>query len=302
MTHRQIAANLHAATADPARRIEYRAGGTVFNALPLFLILIALGLAMLIFGTDRVEGQIAAWGLVVGLPMLLALGLLVRRAAAPAALILAPEGLALRFHGVLTVPWSAIRAIETRSFEGFMLRLRGRQRIGFKDVTMIRLPPGYLEQAEAAGQIDPGGPTLDWVLRRAEGGDWIALHHEDYGLTPAEVRTPVEARWTAFRNGPPPAASPQPPLRLGGFRPARPALFALGTIAGGAAILVLMANLAGLWETPAQAAARALDERLEADRAAYRAEEAARQERQRDFERRMDDFERRMRETFPTRP
>ncbi|MBU4527900.1 MAG: hypothetical protein KUA43_12840 [Hoeflea sp.] len=291
MTAMAIQVNLHSATSEPGRVVEYRAGGTMFNALPIYLILFAVALAMVIFGARSSEGRLAAWILLVLLPLGLALGLWRSRTSGPPYLILTPQGLELRTGGwgVLALPWAAIRAIETRSFEGFALRYRGRQRIAFKDVTMIELAPGVLAAERDAGRFVPRGPSVDWVVRPGEDSDWIALHHEFVGLTPAEIRGPVEARWQAFRDNPAPADTcPLPPLRLGGFRPRHPSLFNLGTAAGAFAIVILLANLAGLWETRSQAGARAWAERWAADEAASRAEAEERRARKEEFDRMFD--------------
>lgn len=298
MATTRIEANLAAATADPARVIEYRPGGGILGILPWVLLLAALAMAMLIFGTGSDGAVLPAVLLLVLLPGVVLLDLWKHRPSARPGLVLSPEGLALQTDGwgTLRLPWAAIQAIDTRDYEGFALRLRGRQRIGFRDVTMIRLPPGLLEAERAAGRFAPTGPTVDWVVRPEPDGTWIALGHETYSLSPAEVRAPLEARWLAFRDRrAPPAASHLPPLRLGGFRPSNPPLFGAGMAAGVGAILVLLANLAGVWETRAQAEARAWAERFEAERAAERAAEAERQERWRAFDERME-------RAFPPRP
>lgn len=291
MTGMAIQVNLHTATSEPGRVVEYRPGGTVFNALPIYLILFAVALAMVIFGARSSDGRLAAWILLALLPLGLALGLWRSRISGPPYLILTPQGLALNTGGwgVLALPWAAIRAIDTRSFEGYALRYRGRQQIAFKDVTMIQLAPGVLEAERAAGHFVPRGPSVDWVVRPGPDGDWIALHHEFVGLTPAELRAPVEARWQVFRDNPAPAdASPLPPLRLGGFRPRHPSLFNLGTATGAIAIIILLANLAGIWETPSQASARAWAERRAAEAAASRAEAEERRARKEEFDRMFD--------------
>jgi hypothetical protein len=191
------------------------------------------------------------------------------RPSARPGLVLSPQGLSLETAGwgVLQVPWSAIQAIESRSFEGFALRYRGRQSIAFDNVTMIRLPTGFLHAERAAGRFVPKGPAVDWVVRPDAEGDWIALHHEPYSLTPAEVRAPVETRWQAFHGSDSPDPASLPPLRLGGFRPKNPPLFRAGTAVGLVAILIVLSNIAGLWQTQEQARARAWAAQLEEMRA-----------------------------------
>lgn len=291
MTATEIQANLQEATGDPGRVVEYRTGGTVFNALPVYLILFAVALAMVIFGTRSSDGTLAAWILVAILPLGLALGVWRSRIHAGPVLTLTPEGLDLRTGGwgILSVPWAEIRAVDTRSFEGFALRYRGRQAIAFKDVTMIELAPGLLEDEREAGRFVPRGPSVDWVVRPGPDGDWIALHHEFVGLTAAEIRAPVEARWQAFRaSTADPDVSPHPPLRLGGFRPRHPTLFKLGTATGAIAILILLANLAGIWETRSQSSARLSAERWAAEAEASRADAEQRRARQEAFDRLFD--------------
>jgi len=263
-----VKANLQAATADPARVIEYRPGGSMLGILPVVLILIAVALAMLVFD-DGGRAFLPAVLLLGLMPAFLLIDLWKHRASAPPGLVLTPFGLGLATGGwgVLEVPWSAIGAIDSRTFQGFALRYRGRNRTVFRDVTMIRLPQGFLAAERAAGRFVPKGPSVDWVVRPDGDGDWIALHHEIYSLTPAEVRAPVEARWSAFRQAPPQDPAPGPALRLGGFRPKNPPLFQAGTAVGAVAILLVLANLAGLWQTEAQTRARAWAERMETTRA-----------------------------------
>lgn len=280
MVAAQVTANLHAATSDPARVVEYRPGGSMLGILPVVLILIAVALAMLVFD-DGGRAFLPAVLLLVLMPGILLMDLWKHRPSAPPGLVLTPWGLGLATGGwgLLEVPWSAIGAIDTRSFEGFGLRVRGRNRTRFKDVTMIRLPEGFLAAERAAGRFVPKGPSVDWVVRPGPDGDWIALHHEVYSLTPAEVRAPVEARWSAYREAPPPEPTPEPTpepapgpaLRMGGFRPRNPALFRVGTAVGAVAVLVVLANMAGLWQTEAQTRARAWAERMEATRERDRA-------------------------------
>jgi hypothetical protein len=291
MTAKAIPVNLHDATSEPGRVVEYRAGGTLFNALPVYLILFAVALAMVIFGTRSSDGRLAAWILLAVLPLGLAFGLWRSRSSGQPYLILRPQGLELRTGGwgVLSLPWAAIRSIDTSSFEGFALRYRGRQRIAFKDVTMIELAPGVLEAERDAGRFVPRGPSVDWVVRPGPDGDWVALHHEFVGLIPAEIRAPVEARWQVFRDTPAQSGvSPQPSLRLGGFRPRHPTVFLLGTATGALSIVILLANLAGLWETREQASARAWAERWAAEAEASRAEAEERRARQEEFDRMFD--------------
>lgn len=284
MTAAKVKANLGAATGDLARVVEYRPGGAMLGMLPWALILVAVAMAMLVFDSSGGDAFLPAVALLVLLPGFLVLDLWKLRPSAPPDLVLSPQGLTLTTAGwgVLRAPWPAIQAIDSRSFEGFALRYRGRQKITFHDVTMIRLPRGFLDGEREAGRFAPEGPTVNWVVRPDADGDWIALHHETFSLTPAELRGPVEARWRAFRRGEAPAPAPSPPLRLGGFRPKRPSLFKVGTGAGLIAILVVLANMAGLWETQAQANARAWADKLEAMREedrAWRREQDARDER-----------------------
>lgn len=264
MVSHAVRANLHAA-ADPARIVEYRRAGTLLNYLPVILGVYALFLWGLVFATAPQAPRGLFWAGFLGLIGLTLLGAWRGRPSAPPELLLAPQGLALRFNGVIAVPWSLIDAIETRSFEGFMFRYRGRNRVRFDDVTMIRVPRGFLQAERDAGRFGTFDPTTDWVIRPAGAGDWIALHHEIYGLTPAEIRGPVEARWRAHAEGRmPQAASPLPPLRLGGFRPARPVGYRLGTAAAASAIVIILANLVGIWETRGQAESRRWAERMTA--------------------------------------
>lgn len=261
MASQPVRADLHSA-ADPARIVEYRRGGALLSHLPWLLGLYALFLWGLAYSTDPTLPRWALWASFLALIGLTAFGAWRCRPSAPPELLLAPQGLALRFNGMIAVPWAMVRDVETRSFAG-SVPFRGRHAVHFADVTMIRVPPGFLQAERDAGRFGTFDPTTDWVIHPAGGGDWIALHHESYGLTPPEVRGPVEARWRAYGDGSQPELpSRLPPLRLGGFRPAHPLGFMLGTAMSATAILIILANLAGLWETRAQASARAWAERM----------------------------------------
>lgn len=262
--------------ADLTRVVEYREGAAGLLALPLLLGLVAMALWLVAFGEDRGRIIGLAWVFIALIAGMFAWRLVRSFADRRPNLSLSPQGLVLRLRGwgALALPWSAVLAVDTRSFDGFALRTRpGRQRTRFSNVTLVRIDPARLADERDAGRFRPSGPSLDWFIRQEPDGTWIALHHEAQGLTPAEVRGPVEARWRAFAgldasSLPPPAEGM--PLRLGGFRPRQPALYWPSLMATVAVVVALLTNIAGMWETAGQIQDRQRAEHWAAQRAAER--------------------------------
>lgn len=262
--------DLRAATDDLKRVVEYRRRWAAVALLPLLLGLAALALGAMAFAPRA--GGLGLMLLAV-LALVLARMLWLARPWAPPDLVLTPEGLRVQIgRGALALGWSDIQAVETGSFEGFAPQRYRRNRMRFDDVTMIRLQDGILSRLGLRGRSGWFGQGRDWLLRHDDRGDSVALHHQWLGLTPAEVRGPVEARWRAWRDAPAPAAaSPLPPLRLGGFDPAHPGRYWGAALATGGLVVALALNLAGVWETAGQRQARLNAERWQAHRAEERA-------------------------------
>lgn len=151
----------------------------------------------------------------IGVPLLLGAAAFFLRAmiSGKPALVLSSHGLHYRYRGgmpgTLFVPWSEVRNVDTVDVT---VRARG-HRVEFRGVTMILVTKDLY-----AAQVDNGsglvsGPAREWFFRPRGDLVEILIHHERFGIDPAEVRGPIEERWLAFRESRAPASSPPVPVR-----------------------------------------------------------------------------------------
>lgn len=255
---------------DVHRVIEYRRNFTIVLALSLG----GLCLSLIFFATGRVEGWVAlaTWVLLVASGA----GLVWAgwRTAFPGRPMLAlyPQGLIWNAgSGEVPVPWSEVQGIDTVSYTVVGRSYRGSYEQRLKNVTVVLVSRDFYD-----ARIDPGsdfmrGPYWNWFFRPQGEFVQVALIHDIFGVHHRDVREPVEARWKAFReaDGQP---TPQPagraePLRLGGGVNLRSPLHMAVVAVPLMVCLVLVGNLAGVWETPNQKNARLqAEERAARDR------------------------------------
>ena len=311
MTGQTPARTIDLVTRDPSRTVEFRTGASGLNGLPWVAWAAVLGLGAVLFAAEHEEVMRGmGWFLMALLPVGLAVQWFAARNAQSEApgLTLTPEGFTLAPHGWghLTVTWAAVRAVSSRTIRVFQPRWRpGPPFMTLPRCTLVRIDAEVLAAARTAGSFRPGGPTGDRVIRDDEEGVEIVLNHDDFGLTPEEIRHAVEVRWQAF-GGAEVAAGPDtalPPLRLGGFRPANRGLWWAGLGGAGLAAAVLLTNAAGLWQTEGQArdaATRAERNRMiEQSNERLRAVDRDHQDALRRMEERQRDLDQRMRTMMP---
>lgn len=250
------------AASDPNRTIEYRQDFTYILAFSMGAVVV--GLLVLTF-TDTwqkirdVGWVLAALGLLgiawVLWRMLFAGSLLLR---------LSPQGIDW-YSGTreVRIPWGEVRGIDTASFQVRMAGKRSRfsgRRVSsvedYRDITMVLVSQEFHDR-----HVDPGsaflrGPYWQAFVRRHGDGMAIALHHESYGVTPGEVRMPIETRWLAFRDREAPPAPGDDRFGRGAlkFGGASNLVSLRGVAFVGVPLaisLVLAANLLGTWEREA---------------------------------------------------
>lgn len=201
------------------------------------------------------------------------------------------QGIHYRLSGVgeFFIPWQEIRGIETATFS----RGSGKRRVRFKDVTLVLVSDSFYQAEIHEPSAFRRGPYWDAFFRPAGDGVGIALHHDKFSIAPRNVRGPIERRWQAFRDAPPPASRPQAPVRPAFGREGAPLVYGTTIFASGrdtAMIaapllggLVMLGNVTGVWETPGQATARvdqeAREARMEGEREYWRRHREAMEER-----------------------
>ena len=299
-------------TATDVRQIvEYRADRWLVGWLPYALLLVALALYMSVYEvgrhqfTGRILLLIGAGFSVFFLFRLFHPG--------PSRLTLSPEGLQLHVGGRdVLIPWREIESIGTTDLK---VRNWGRgsalfPTITFRQCTMVKVSRPFYDEAIHVSSVFMQGPGWQGVFHPAGDSMQIALHHEQFCVTPQEVRAPIESRWRAFRGRSHPAAraeeeaaanrsdsaSASNNARSDTRRPASASVSALGEPLrfGSAALLstpwdmiklavaftalaVIGSNALGIWETEAQEQRR-LERAAQAEE--RRQEKAARDKRQ----------------------
>lgn len=255
---------------DVRRRIEYRRD---FMRL-LALSLAGLCLALFVFATGEVEGTLAlaAWAMLAAgcAGLAWAAGRTVFRGRP--LLALSPDGIVWNFgNGEVAVPWSEVQGVETVTFTATGRSYRGTYSQRLADTTMVLVSREFYDR-----HIDPRsdfmrGPYWEWFYRPQGEVVQVALHHKMFGVSPREVRGPVEARWKAFREPggqhPPQLARGAAPLRFGGGVQLHSPLQMAMVLVPLALCLALAGNIAGVWETPGQKNSRIqAEERVARDR------------------------------------
>ncbi|MFN4271599.1 MAG: hypothetical protein ACK4F5_02225 [Aliihoeflea sp.] len=240
---------------DVHRVIEYRRNFAKVLALSLG----GLCLSLFIFVTGRVEGWVAlaTWVLLVAGGAGLAWA--GWRTVFPGRPMLAlyPQGLIWNAgSGEVPIPWSEVQGIDTVSYTVVGRAYGGSYEQRLKNITMVLVSRDFYD-----ARIDPGsdfkrGPYWDWLFRPQGEFVQVALVHDIFGVSHSDVRGPIEARWKAFREADgqhaPQPAYPAEPLRLGGgvnlYSSSHVAMVAVPLMI----FLVLVGNMAGVWETPGQ--------------------------------------------------
>lgn len=127
-------------------------------------------------------------------------------------LTLSPSGLRLRIEWVkeFVIPWREVKGVDTVEISG---RVRGTL-ITFSGVTVVQVSRAFYDRHIHVNSWLLRGPGWDFNFIPKGHMVQVALHHEALPATAAELRDAVEARWHAFRDAPPVAAS-VPPVIFG---------------------------------------------------------------------------------------
>jgi hypothetical protein len=296
-------------TADVNRTIEYRADRWLVGWLPYTLLLSALGIWMATFEVGRHKP--AGWVVLLIAGTFSAFLLFRLYNPGRSRLTLSPAGLQLYVRGAdVLIPWREIQSVDTMD-----VKVRNWSRgsilfpyITFRDCTVAKASRPFYEEAVHTPSVLMQGPGWEGVFQPDGDSMRIALHHEQFVVSPQDVRIPVEARWRAFRGRSHPAAraeeeaaanrrpaatdtisdaassirrtstiaaSPGEPIRFGDA-----ALLAtpwdmlkLGTAL--VALIIIGSNALGLWETEGQQDRR-LERQVQAEEARREREEEAR--------------------------
>jgi hypothetical protein len=187
-------------TPDIHQILEYRADTAIGRLLPTGLFLLFLGLLSLVVlradppsGRDFAEFVLAAGILLTVGPGVIALALFRRANRGKPIFVLSPLGIHYRIPWVkeFLIPWREIRGVDT-----------------FSNVTVILVSRPFYNARIFVDSYFLRGPG--WGNNFIPKGDLVqvALHHELVSVEPRALREAVEARWQAFRNQPPAAASP----------------------------------------------------------------------------------------------
>lgn len=213
---------------------------------------------------------------------------------------LTPGGVRYRVPMVkeFLLPWHAIEAVESREIVAWNWASRIPHRVRFADVTTLVVGRDVYDRDIHVEAPFLRGPSWDATFQVDGDRARVALHHELVSVDAEGLRQAVEARWRAFRERTAAAATVAPAPRVEVARPpsleasapapdsdALPEAVVAGWfeltprrlaafLAGLAALLAVVTNVAGLWETPGQEARRLGEEKRAAAARLREAEEA----------------------------
>lgn len=285
-------------TADLYRTVAYRADRIFLVHLPTALFIGLLGLTMLAFSDDAdTKHFVAAGALIAACLAWIGFGLYRRGQPSQPVIELSPIGLLLRISHVkqVRIPWREISDVE--SVSGFSIYPR---MFRYRDEPAISVSRSFYDRQIHPNSSVMQGPDRAHTFRVEKDIARITFFTEGLDVSKAELRQAVEARWKAF-------GSYQSSVEPGTSRPADPAPSGLsdkqspglglasiwyGTKVAGllAAIVVVLANALGYWQTDGQREARIAHETWQAQLRKWEDEEkqAAEERRKRDKE--WDDF------------
>jgi hypothetical protein len=230
---------------------DYSSGSYMLRGLPGIFVLAFLCLVMIRFSDGK--HQFAGW---IGLAACAVLAILVlwptifRRAPL---LTLTPSGLTYRAISKSVIPWRDIQAIDMREH---VFRHRAR-RISLPNSTVIWISKSFHDRSIANQSPLARGPFQLYKLIRNGDRVGLVIPPEALSVTPPELYRAIFSRWKAF--GPLAATSRASQIQLASQYP--PTRDSAGWLAVKLAvpllgIAVMLANIAGLWETQRQASAR----------------------------------------------
>ena len=316
---------MNAGPPDVHQTLEYRPDAAFIGLLPVGLFLCFL--ALFVFALeDRPPTEMLFWGsvlLVVGVGLTgFASWVLVRSRPADPIYVLSPQGVHYRLNSMILIPWSEIRGVDVIDITTFNWSIRHPGTMTFPDVPVVLISKEFYDARLHLDSLFKRGPY--WGMRFVEKGPLVqvALHHDTVGVTAKQMRDAVTARWRAFRNQP---AQPVPvrrrtsvPVVLAGLKrkfgrgdaadarppPGIPAskdskrlsmLDKVVSVAFLIGIVIAGSNLARLWATAGQVAAREERSKWEEQERQRKKEQRELHERLEKTRREIDDAIRRMR-------
>lgn len=292
--------------------------------LPAALLVILCGLVILSLGESK--DQIPAV-LAIAIGVLGGVYVLYRRTHPGKPLyVLAPAGITIRIPWVkeFVIPWSEINSLDSTEISAWVPSSRLGQTVEFKDVTVACVSEDFYKRVIYVANPLIRGPGWKNSFVSKPPNVAVAIHHELLSLPSKDLRKAIELRWRAFRNQAPQFAAAGPPLpRDGAAAAARSAiktkrsLFARRPAAasGGltpiplvnsrweaikiilplAGIVVVLANMTGLWQTAGQQS-----DRIEREKWAAQAHQDAEERQSRNKQ--WDDFKTEMDRAFDPPP
>jgi len=300
---------------DVHRTLEYRTDAALITVLPYGLLLCLFGLFMFTLDDQPPVPIVGAASVVVAAGLGLTVIALVRRLRpARTMFALSPAGIRYQMSRAkaILIPWREIKGVDIVDISVRRWAVRGPSRITLRDVTVILLSKQFYDSHIFIDSWLRRGPFWALIFQRKGPLVQMALHPDTVSETPEALRGAIEARWQAFRDQPgePPsrAAGDVAPAGAGvpwgasvdsipgavvvGARlKAWPAWDAVKVIVPLIALVVVVANLLGLWATAGQIKARA-------ERKAFADSSKAWQEEQDKFEQENKEREKHFQELF----
>jgi hypothetical protein len=135
-------------------------------------------------------------------------------------LVLSPAGIS--YHGALVrnllIPWHEIQGVDGLEYTGASgIPYR------FPNSTAVLISREFYDQHILVQRSVLRGPTKSWnnlfVPKESSSKDsfmQMVLHHQTFAIDAKDIREPVEARWKAFRSGPPSAPGDAKPIAAAG--------------------------------------------------------------------------------------
>jgi hypothetical protein len=295
--------------------LEYRTDASLIRDLPYGLLLCLFGLFVLTLDDEPPVGIIGAAAVIVAAGLGLTAFALARcfRPGKPL-FVLSPAGIRYRMSRTraILIPWREIKGVDIVDITYRRWVIRGPSWATVRNVTVILLSKEFYDSHILIRSLLRRGPVWNFVFQRKGPLIQMAMHPDIVSERSQVLREAIEARWQAFRDQPgePPsrAAGHVAPAGAGvpwgpslestpgavvvGARPkAWPAWDAVKVIVPLIALVVVVANLLGLWATVGQIKARG-------ERKAYADWKKAWQEEQDKFEQENKEREKHFQELF----
>lgn len=262
----------------------YSSGPYLLKSVPGILSVVFLCLIALRFADGK--AQFAGWVGLVGCAVMLAVLLWPTLFKAAPLLTLTAAGLVYRSIAKVVIPWRDIEDIEVRD-HSFRYRMN---KVSLPDSTVIWLKRNVFDGSVGNQSWFARGPFWYEKLILEDDKIGIVIPPEFVSESPEALHQAIYARWQAFGPRRAPASSIRVPwLALPSVQPAKSnGWLAIKLTLPLIGIAIVLANIAGVWETQQQRSTREMRERWAEER---RRDDEERRKRDEQWKKIWDDFD-----------